>query len=92
VLLMPNSWQRQFPIDAGLGTPEQVHRLPAVQSPLLGTAMTGRPSSSVPTGLAGGLPAGVQISTWCFREGLALRAGELIERAAGLSALGRLSA
>jgi amidase len=90
VLLMPNSWQRQFPIDADCGTPEQVNKLVAAQSPLLGTAMMGLPGLAVPTGIAAGLPIGVQIVTWRFREDLALRAGEMIERAAGFSALDHL--
>ena len=56
VLLMPVSWQRQFPIDADVGEPERVHRLLAAQSPLLGTAMMGLPGLTVPTGLAKALP------------------------------------
>jgi amidase len=91
VLLMPNSWQRQFPIDADKGTPEQVHRLLAAQAPLLGTAMMGLPGLAVPTGVVNGLPVGVQLSTWRFREDLALRAGELIERAAGYDVLAHLA-
>ena len=90
VLLMPNSWQRQFPIDADKGPPEAVHALLAAQSPLLGTAMLGLPGLSVPTGLRDGLPLGVQIVATKFREDLALRAGEIVERAAGFSALERL--
>ena len=91
VLLMPNSWQRQFPIDADVGTPEQVLRLVAAQSPLLGTAMMGLPGLSVPTGLVDGLPTGVQLCAARFREDLALRAGAIVERAAGFSALDLLA-
>lgn len=87
VLLMPNSWQRQFPIDADSVSVDRVKELLAAQSPLLGTAILGLPGLSVPTGIAGGLPVGVQIVAWRFREDLALRAGEIIERAAGFSAL-----
>ena len=90
VLLIPNSWQRQFPIDADKGPAEQVHKLLAAQSPLLGTAMMGLPGLSVPTGLIDGLPAGVQIASWRFREDLALRAGAIIERAAGFSVIDQL--
>ena len=91
VLLMPNSWQRQFAIDADIGPPEQVDQLVRAQSPLLGTAMMGLPGLSVPTGLAGGLPVGVQLVSGRFREDLILRAGEIIERAANFSALAQLS-
>ena len=87
VLLMPNSWQRQFPIDADVGEPERVHRLLAAQSPLLGTAMMGLPGLSVPTGMAGTLPAGVQIVAARFREDRCLAVGELVESAARFSAL-----
>ena len=90
VLLMPNSWQRQFPVDADKAAPEQVQKLLAAQAPLLITAMLGVPGLSVPTGLVGGLPTGVQLVSWKFREDVALRAGEVIERAAGFSALARL--
>jgi amidase len=90
VLLMPNSWQRQFPIDADSVSVERVKQLMNAQSPLLGTAILGLPGLSVPTGLMQGLPTGVQIVTWRFREDLALRAGAVIERAAGFSALEHL--
>ncbi len=90
VLLMPNSWRRQFAIDADAGPPERVHGLLAAQSPLLATAMLGLPGLAVPTGVADGLPVGVQIVSARFREDLALRAGELVERAAGFSALEHL--
>ena len=90
VLLMPNCWQRQFPIDADIGSPEQVQSLVAAQSPLLGTAMMGLPGLSVPTGVVDGLPIGVQLVSGRFREDLILRAGEIIERAAKFNVLDRL--
>ncbi|OOG49965.1 amidase family protein [Polaromonas sp. C04] len=92
VLLMPNSWQRQFPVDADRVSAQRVHELIAAQSPLLGTAMMGLPGLAVPTGLVDGLPIGVQLVSSRFREDLALRAGEIIERAAGFSALDHLAA
>ena len=91
VLLMPNSWQRQFPIDADRGGDDAVKKLLAAQSPLLGTAMMGLPGLSVPTGLSNGLPTGVQLVSWKFREDLILRAGEMVETAAGFSALAQLT-
>ena len=90
VLLMPNSWQRQFPIDADVGAAEQVDLLVRAQSPLLGTAMMGLPGLSVPTGLAAGLPTGVQLVSGRFREDRCLRAGEIVERAARYSVLDQL--
>lgn len=91
VLLMPNSWQRQFPIDADKGGPDQVLQLLAAQAPLLGTAMMGLPGLSVPTGVVNGLPVGVQLVSGRFREDLALRAGEMIEQAAGYAVLDHLA-
>ena len=91
VLLMPNSWQRQFAVDADLGPAAQVDALVRAQSPLLGTAMMGLPGLAVPTGLAGGLPTGVQLVSGRFREDRVLRAGEIIERAANFNALDHLT-
>ena len=90
VLLMPNSWQRQFPIDADTLGDAAVQQILAAQSPLLGTAMMGLPGLSVPTGMSADLPTGVQLVSWKFREDLVLQAGELIEAAAGFSALDTL--
>lgn len=87
VLLMPVSWQRQFPIDADVGEPARVQRLLDAQSPLLGTAMMGLPGLAVPTGLADGLPTGVQIVAARFREDRCLAVGERVEAAARFSAL-----
>lgn len=91
VLLMPNSWQRQFPIDADKGGSDQVLKLLAAQAPLLGTAMMGLPGLSVPTGVVNGLPVGVQLVSGRFREDLVLRVGEMIERAAGYAVLDHLA-
>ena len=91
VLLMPNSWQRQFPIDADKGAPEQMHALLAAQAPLLGTAMMGLPGLSVPTGVVDGLPVGVQLVSGRFREDLLLRVGEIIEKAADYAVLDHLA-
>ena len=91
VLLMPVCWQRQFAIDEDTHDAARMQRLIRAQSPLLGTAMMGLPGLSVPTGMAGGLPTGVQLVGWRFREDLLLRAAEIIEQAAGFSALQHLA-
>ncbi len=92
VLLMPNSWQRQFPVDADKGPASQVQRLLAAQSPMLGTAMMGLPGLSVPTGVVDGLPTGVQLVSGRFREDLALQAGALIEQSSSYRVLDALAA
>ena len=51
----------------------------------------GLPGLSVPTGVVNGLPVGVQLVTGRFREDLALRAGEMIEQAAGYAVLDHLA-
>jgi amidase len=91
VLLMPNSWERQLPIDDDQRSPQRVQEILLVQSPLLSTAVLGLPGLSVPTGLAEGLPTGVQLVATRFREDRLLAAGEVIERAAGFSALDHLA-
>ena len=87
VLLMPNSWERQFPIDDDQRSAERTAQILLAQAPMLSTATLGLPGLSVPTGLANGLPVGVQIVSTKFREDRMLAAGEVIERAAGFSAL-----
>lgn len=92
VLLMPNSWEKQFPIDDDTRSLARMGDLLRAQSPLLATAMLGLPGLSVPTGMEGGLPTGIQLVTGRFREDRALAAGEVIESAARFSALEHLLA
>jgi amidase len=90
VLLMPNSWERQFPIDDDQRSAERTAQILLAQAPLLSTAPLGLPGLSVPTGAVNGLPVGVQIVSTKFREDRMLAAGEVIERAAIFSALDHL--
>ena len=92
VLLMPNSWERQFPIDDDTRSQERMEQMLHAQSPLLATAGLGLPGLAVPTGVVDGLPVGVQLCATRYREDLCLDAGAVIERAAGFSALDRLAA
>lgn len=92
VLLMPNSWERQFAIDEDQRSPERTAQIFLAQAPMLGTAVLGLPGLSVPTGLVDGLPVGVQLVTTKFREDRLLAAGEIIEQAAKFSALDHLLA
>jgi amidase len=87
VLLMPNSWERQFPIDDDQRSPERTAQVLLAQAPMLSTATLGLPGLSVPTGVVNGLPVGVQIVSTKFREDRMLAAGEVIERAAKFAAL-----
>ena len=90
VLLMPNSWEKQFPVNDDNQSAQRTEQLLRAQSPLLCTAMMGLPGLSVPTGVVNGLPTGVQLVSARFREDQALRVGELIEQAAGYKVLDRL--
>jgi amidase len=90
VLLMPNSWERQFPIDDDQRSAERTAQILLAQAPMLSTATLGLPGLSVPTGIVNGLPVGVQIVSTKFREDRMLTAGEVIERASQFSALDHL--
>ncbi|WP_137894357.1 amidase family protein [Ramlibacter sp. 2FC] len=92
VLLTPNSWERQFPVDDDLRSQQRFEEILLAQTPMLNTAMLGLPGLAVPTGVQDGLPVGVQLVATRFREDLLLAAGEAIERAAGFSALDHLAA
>ena len=87
ILLMPNSWERQFPIDDDLRSQARFEQILLAQSPLLAPALLGLPGLSVPTGMADGLPAGVQLVADRFREDQLLAAGQVIERAAAFNVL-----
>ena len=91
VLLMPNSWERQLPVDDDQRSADRVREILLAQSPLLGTAVLGLPGLSVPTGLDAGLPTGVQLVAGRFREDRLLRAGEVIEARAAFRALDHLA-
>lgn len=90
VLLMPNSWERQLPIDDDQRSATRVQEILLAQSPLLSTAVLGLPGLSVPTGVVHGLPTGVQLVAGRFREDRLLRAGEVIEAAARYSVIDAL--
>jgi amidase len=92
VLLLPNSWQRQLPVDADQHSAQRTAEILLAQAPLLATAVLGLPGLSVPTGVVDGLPTGVQLVATRFREDRLLAAGERIERQAAFSAIGWLSA
>lgn len=92
VLLMPNSWERQFPIDDDQHSAERTAQILLAQAPMLSTATLGLPGLSVPTGLVDNLPVGVQLVATKFREDRLLVAGEVIEKAARFSALDHLRA
>jgi len=84
LLLMPVSWRRPFLIDADRQGADAARDILEAQSPLLATAILGLPGLSVPTGMAEGVPMGVQLVAGRFQEGLCLSAGEAIEARCGV--------
>jgi amidase len=83
LLLMPVSWHPPAPQDADAQDWERFRALLDAQSPLLATACLGLPGVSVPTGLHGATPMGVQLVAARLREDLLLDAAQAIEDAAG---------
>lgn len=80
LLLLPVSWRIPADQDEDQRPEEIAFELIRAQSPLLSTAMLELPALSIPTGLHDGVPVGVQLVAWRFREDLLLRAGEVIEQ------------
>ncbi|TCZ60961.1 amidase [Roseicella aquatilis] len=78
LLLIPVSAEPPFP--QGLDETDFA-RVFRAQGPLFPTVHLGLPSVSVPTGVADGLPMGVQVVAPRWREDLALAAAEAIEAA-----------
>lgn len=79
LMLMPTSCRTPMPWGADLHGTEPTRKLLADQSPLIAVAAMGLPGLSVPTGLANGLPTGVQLVAAGFREQRLLAAGRVIE-------------
>ena len=91
VVLMPSSWLPPVPIDEDVQSLARTRTLTDAQGPLLCTAMLGVPGLSLPTGLVNGIPMGVQLTSWRFREDLCLHVGDVIERAAAQSGVASLA-
>lgn len=79
VAIVPVSHVLPFPDGLDLQDQPVVDRMMAAQHCLLATPVLGYPSVSVPTGLAGGTPVGVQVISARFREDLCLDAAEIVE-------------
>jgi amidase len=73
----PVSNEPAFPISLDLIDAETTGRI--IRAQMMQLAVLGLPSVSVPTGVADGLPMGVQITAGRFREDLCLDAAAAIE-------------
>lgn len=83
ILLLPVSAEQAFEQDADLAGVARVRQLIAAQYSMMAVALLGFPGLSVPTGIDGGLPVGIQLVGRRFDETSLLDAGDLIEARAG---------
>jgi amidase len=81
LVLCPASAEPPFPQGLDVAGREGFGRVYRAQQVLLATPLLGLPSVAVPTGLAEGLPMGVQVIAPRWREDLALDAAEAVEAA-----------
>lgn len=79
LILLPISSEQAFEQDADLGGVDTVRHLMAAQWPMMAIALLGFPALSVPTGVANGLPVGIQLLGRRFDESLLLDIGAVIE-------------
>ncbi|MBR1220533.1 amidase [Bradyrhizobium sp. U87765 SZCCT0131] len=84
VLVTPVSHQLPFEDDLDQRDDDTVRRMMDAQRSLLAVPVLGFPALSVPTGLVGGRPVGVQIVAPRYREDVAFAAAEVIERHAAM--------
>lgn len=83
VILLPVSAEQAFEQDADIAGIDSMRRVMAAQSSMMAIPVLGFPALSVPTGMAGGLPVGVQLLGRRFDEDGILSAAEVIEARAG---------
>jgi amidase len=79
LVLAPVSLEPPFEIGFDTGSVERKREVVRAQAPLYVVNCLGLPALAVPTGVANGLPSGVQLIGQRFREDLCLAAGEAIE-------------
>jgi amidase len=82
ILLTPVSAEPPFEQDADILDPARARSLFAAQWPMTSVPVLGFPAVSVPTGLADGLPASVQLIGGRFAEDVILDAAQSIEHRA----------
>lgn len=81
LILCPVSAEPPFPQGLDVSGQQGFDGVYRAQQVLLATPLLGLPSVAVPTGIAEGLPMGVQIIAPRWREDLALDAAEIVEAA-----------
>jgi amidase len=83
LLLLPVSAEQAFEQDADIAGVDRARSLLAAQWPMMSIATLGFPGLAVPTGVADGLPTGVQLVGRRFREDTLFDAAEVIEARCG---------
>ena len=84
-IVTPISNEPAFPVDLDLVDADTTRRIMRAQIMQLAVPVLGLPAVSVPTGVADGLPMGVQIAASRFREDLCLEAAAAIEARAPMA-------
>ncbi|MEA2627457.1 MAG: amidase [Candidatus Binatota bacterium] len=84
LVLLPVSAEQAFEQDADLASVERTREVIAAQWSMMAIPLVGFPAISVPTGVAEGLPVGVQLLGPRFREDLLFDAAEVVEARAGV--------
>ena len=79
LLLMPISYRLPLPIDFDQRGDQAVKEMLDAHQPMLAISSLGLPGLAVPTGIADGVPVGVQLVAGRFQEELCLSAGAMIE-------------
>jgi amidase len=79
LVLTPASLEPPFPRGFDTDSRARMDEAVRAQAPQLMVPLLGAPAIAVPTGLAAGLPMGVQLMAARFREDLCLEAAEVIE-------------
>jgi amidase len=83
IILLPVSTEQAFEQDADIASIDSLRTVIAANSSMMAIPLLGFPALSVPTGIAGGLPVGVQLLGRRFDEDGILNAAEVIEARAG---------
>jgi amidase len=79
LVLLPVSAELPFLQDADISSPERMREMIAAQWSMMAIPLVSLPALSVPTGVADGLPVGVQLMSRKFREDALFDAAEVIE-------------
>lgn len=83
LILMPVSAEQAFKQDSDIESLESMRKVVTANWSMMAVPVLGFPALSVPTGVADGLPVGVQLLGQRYREDMVLDAGEVVEARAG---------